>query len=261
MKTFNGFMDYSLNALSLKQLLDDCAGHMLSKKPKNMVFSCANPHSLAIGEARSDVRTALKDADILVKDGVGVSIVAKLFGVDVGPRITGGDFFNAIMQQHNGLPLNRKTRVYFFGSTHQVLKLIQQNVKANYPHIEICGCESPPYRAWSEAENAGFVTRINAAKADILWVGMTAPKQELWTYDNREKLQVALIGNIGAVFDFFAGTYDRAPEWSRKYGLEWLFRLCKEPKRMWKRNFISPVIFVLAFFKFQRNIDNARVIY
>ncbi len=247
----NLFMGYRINTQPLDTLLGMCSEHIKKPTNKNLVFSCANPHSLATANSQIHFQAALKDADILVTDGVGLSIVAKALGKDVGPRITGGDFFGALMEQQNSTNSKSKTRVYFFGSSPKVLGLMKNNLEHMYPHIDFCGFTSPPYGVWSEVENIGFIDQINAAKPDILWVGMTAPKQELWTHNNRDKLAVPIIGNIGAVFDFCAGTYERAPGWVKKSGLEWLVRLCKEPKRMWRRNLISPMIFVISAIQFK----------
>lgn len=243
-------MGYKINSAPLPVLMESCAKKIeRSAENRPLVFSCANPHALATAETSSEFRKALQNADFLVTDGVGVAIVGNLFGKNLGPRITGSDFFYALMEQQNAANLPRKTRVFFFGSSPQVLNLLQKNLELHYPFLDICGCLSPPYGAWSESENKQFIAQINAAKPDILWVGMTAPKQEMWTFNNRDHLHVAIIGNIGAVFDFCAGTYQRAPEWARKLGLEWVIRLYKEPRRMWKRNFISPLIFVISAIK------------
>ncbi|MES2821990.1 MAG: WecB/TagA/CpsF family glycosyltransferase [Pseudomonadota bacterium] len=252
------FMGYRINALPLSQLKAFCAQRIQFPSQDNIVFSCANPHALAVAETNANFRKALENSDLLVTDGVGVSIIGNLLGVNIGPRITGSDFFTALMEHQNTLITERITRVYFFGSSQKVLNLMKINLERLYPNLEICGYTSPPYGTWSESENSQFVARINAAKPDILWVGMTAPKQELWTFNNRHKLAVSVIGNVGAVFDFCAGTYERAPEWARKNGLEWLVRLWKEPKRMWKRNFISPIIFILAAvrFRFKKTIES-----
>lgn len=244
------FMGYRINVSPLSQLIEFCGQRIQSPSGANLVFSCANPHALAAAQRSSDFRNALEDSDMLVTDGIGVSIVGNILGINVGPRITGSDFFSALMNQQNGIFLSRKARVYFFGSSPKVLRLMKNNLESMYPNIDFCGFTSPPYGAWSEAENAAFIEQINAANPDVLWVGMTAPKQELWTHNNRDKLTVPIIGNVGAVFDFCAGTYERAPEWAKKCGLEWLVRLCKEPKRMWRRNFISPIVFVIAAIQF-----------
>ena len=250
MHSDNLFMGYRINTQPLNALLKTCSEQIKNPSKNNIVFSCANPHSLALANSQVLFEAALKDADILATDGVGLYIVAKALGKDVGPRITGGDFFVALMQQQDLADLRSKSRVYFFGSSPKVLRLMKINLEHMYPNIDFCGFTSPPYGVWSEAENAAFIEQINAANPDVLWVGMTAPKQELWTHNNRDKLTVPMIGNVGAVFDFCAGTYERAPEWAKKCGLEWLVRLCKEPKRMWRRNFISPIVFVFSAIKF-----------
>ena len=251
MTNYQQFMGYRINTLPLARLTTLYGQSIQSSIKENIVFSCANPHALATADTKIDFRKALEDTDILVTDGVGLSLVGRVLGKNLGPRITGSDFFSAIMEQENAITLERKTRIYFFGSSQKVLDLMKINLTLRYPNLEFCGFTSPPYGDWSEVENAQFIEKINAAKPDILWIGMTAPKQEMWTYKNRKKLNVTLIGNVGAVFDFCAGTYERAPEWAQKAGLEWLVRLCKEPKRMWRRNFISPIVFIAAALRFR----------
>lgn len=111
----------------------------------------------------------------------------------------------------------------------------------DYPHLKVV-TYSPPYSPeFSDEDNKAIIDAINAANPDLLWIGMTAPKQEKWTYSHWNELNIhCYVGTIGAVFDFFAGTVERAPIWWQEHGLEWLYRLIKEPKRMWRR--ISSVI-------------------
>jgi N-acetylglucosaminyldiphosphoundecaprenol N-acetyl-beta-D-mannosaminyltransferase len=187
----------------------------------------------------------------LVTDGIGLSFIGSLLGYRVNPRITGSDFFTALMDKENQAFLNRKARVIFFGSSTEVLSLIKEKLSFQYTKIQFCDFISPPYGDWNEEMDSDFCQQINQHKADILWVGMTAPKQEIWVQKNRHRLNVAVVGNIGAVFDFTAGTYERAPLWARKMGLEWLIRLIKEPRRMWRRNFVSPLIFLRAVLKYK----------
>lgn len=252
MNAVSSFMGYKINNSSLDDLVDLCGRHIsLNPSEKNpIVFSCANPHSLATAEYRDEFRQALKNSEILVTDGVGLTIVGSLLGINVNPRITGSDFFNALMNSANNSTYNTKIRVCFFGSSQKVLNLIKKNLVDKYPYIEFCEFISPPYGEWNEAQNADFIERINIAKPDILWVGMTAPKQEVWVEKNRMKLQVSVIGNVGAVFDFCAGTYQRAPKWAQQAGIEWLIRLMREPRRMWRRNFVSPIIFVVSALRY-----------
>lgn len=205
-----------------------------------VVFACANPHSLVTARSDETFQRALNDADQVVSDGVGITMLSKLAGVRVGPRITGSDYFLSVMGSLNELG---RRRVFFFGSTPKVLDLIASKVPKDFPNLECCGALSPPFGVWSDEENRLMLETINASKPDLVWVGMTAPKQEKWVFQNRGHLSVPVIGSIGAVFDFYAGTYPRAPAWACRLGLEWVFRLLKEPRRMWRRNFISTPLF------------------
>lgn len=146
--------------------------------------------------------------------------------------------------QHSTLRSPQRT-VMFMGSSQKVLDLIVKRAAEVYPHLKIV-TYSPPYKPeFSEEDNKAIVEAINAADPDLLWIGMTAPKQEKWTYSHWEELDIHChVGTIGAVFDFFAGTVERAPIWWQRHGLEWLYRLLKEPKRMWRRYIIGNTLFL-----------------
>ena len=135
--------------------------------------------------------------------------------------------------------------VMFMGSSEKVLDLIVKRAAKVYPHLKIV-TYSPPYKPeFSEEDNKAIIDAINAADPDLLWIGMTAPKQEKWTYSHWDELNIHChVGTIGAVFDFFAGTVERAPIWWQRHGLEWLYRLLKEPKRMWRRYIIGNALFL-----------------
>ena len=135
--------------------------------------------------------------------------------------------------------------VMFMGSSQKVLNLIVKRAAKVYPHLKVV-TYSPPYKPeFSEEDNKAIIDAINAADPDLLWIGMTAPKQEKWTYSHWEELDIHChVGTIGAVFDFFAGTVERAPVWWQRHGLEWLYRLLKEPKRMWRRYIIGNTLFL-----------------
>ena len=139
----------------------------------------------------------------------------------------------------------RPLTVMFMGSSQKVLDLIVKRAAEVYPHLKIV-TYSPPYKPeFSEEDNKAIIDAINAVNPDLLWIGMTAPKQEKWTYSHWEELDIHChVGTIGAVFDFFAGTVERAPMWWQRHGLEWLYRLLKEPKRMWRRYIIGNALFL-----------------
>jgi N-acetylglucosaminyldiphosphoundecaprenol N-acetyl-beta-D-mannosaminyltransferase len=119
-----------------------------------------------------------------------------------------------------------------------------------FPSVKVVGTYSPPFKdVFSEDDNEKMVRSINQVRPDVLWVGMTAPKQEKWIYEHMDKLDISLACAIGAVFDFYAETKGRAPEWVRRLGLEWLPRLINEPVRLFKRNFISSPLFLFYVFK------------
>ena len=144
----------------------------------------------------------------------------------------------------------RPLTVMFMGSSQKVLDLIVKRAAEVYPHLKVV-TYSPPYKPeFSDEDNKAIIDAINAADPDLLWIGMTAPKQEKWTYSHWNELNIHChVGTIGAVFDFFAGTVERAPIWWQRHGLEWLYRLLKEPKRMWRRYIIGNTLFLWNMLK------------
>lgn len=254
-------LDINIDTASLDQLIDKSIS-VIATRDSSIHFACANPHSAVTTKDDREFLMALNDAEIVVADGTGIALVSRIACSSEAPRITGHDYFHKLLEKLND---NGAGKVFFFGSSEQVLALIRENLKVLFPNLTIAGTLSPPFREWSDEENNAMIETINAANADILWVGMTAPKQEKWVYNNRQKLNTPVIGSVGAVFDFIAGTHPRAPAWMSRNGLEWLYRLIREPARMWRRNFVSTpkfVIYVLYDLIFKkkrldRNIDNA----
>ena len=153
------------------------------------------------------------------------------------------------LQEPSWDPINMP-KVMFMGSSEKVLGLIREKAKVMYPHIEVV-TYSPPYKPeFTEEDNAAIVKAINDADPDLLWIGMTAPKQEKWAYSHWDELDIHChCGTIGAVFDFFAGTAKRAPKWWQEHSLEWLYRLIIEPKRMWRRYIIGNALFLWNVWK------------
>ena len=226
---------------SLKAATDRALAAIERTSP-SIVFACAMSHSLNVAQTDAEFAEALRQADMVVADGVGVTVMGRLAGVDVGARIAGEEFFFSLM---NALEKRGKGRIFFFGSSNKVIELISERFQQEFPSLELCGVVSPPFRPWSEEENHKMIGKINRANPDVLWVGMGAPKQEKWVYQNRKALNVPVIGSIGAVFDYFAGTNPPPPPWVRKWGLETPYRLMREPRRLWRRALISNLMFVI----------------
>lgn len=152
---------------------------------------------------------------------------------------------NSKLKIQNSKFRERPLTVMFMVSSQKVLDLIVKRAAEVYPHLKVV-TYSPPYKPeFSDEDNKAIIEAINAANPDLLWIGMTAPKQEKWTYTHWKELNIHChVGTIGAVFDFFAGTVERAPMWWQRHGLEWLYRLLKEPKRMWRRYIIGNALFL-----------------
>jgi len=205
-------------------------------------MACANPHSLVVASRDQKFCKALKDADLLLPDGAGILVAARALKLPIKERVAGFEFFQGLSV---ALAKNGGGRYFFLGSTEHVLKLITQKLNLEFPEITVCGTLSPPFKSeFSAEDNAAMVAAVNAAQPDVLWVGMTAPKQEKWIYENRDKLKVPFSGAIGAVFDFYAGTRQRSSGFWQKIGLEWLPRFFREPRRLWERNMKSTPIFL-----------------
>lgn len=201
-------------------------------------FVCANPHSLEV--ARQDIlfHDAVKAADLVVPDGIGIVIASKILGGRIRERVTGMDIFLGLSNA-----LNRETGRYsyfFLGATKGSLRKIRDKMRQDFPNIEVIGTYSPPFKAeFSEEDNRKMIEAVDAACPDVLWVAMTAPKQEKWIYQNRALLNARFIGPVGAVFDFYAGNVKRPHPFFQRLGLEWLPRLIREPVRLWRRNLVS----------------------
>jgi N-acetylglucosaminyldiphosphoundecaprenol N-acetyl-beta-D-mannosaminyltransferase len=210
-------------------------------------LACLNPHSYSVALDDALFRQALQDADWLVPDGAGVVMASRLLGQGVAERVTGSDIFSALHQRMNSAG---GMKVFFLGATEGTLALIRARMVREYPDITVAGTYSPPFKAaYSNEEIDDMVKTINAVEPDVLWVGMTAPKQEKWIDQNRSRLKVKFAGAIGAVFDFYAGQVQRSHPIFQRLGLEWLPRLIQQPRRLWRRMFISAPLFVWHVFK------------
>jgi len=205
-------------------------------------MACANPHSLVVAFRDRQFRDALQKADLLTPDGVGIVLAARFLNRPLTRRVIGYDFFTALTAS---LAMKKETKYFFLGSSEQVLELMVRRLEREFPFITVSGTYAPPYRdSFSDEENALMIEAINEARPDVLWVGMTAPKQEKWIYENRARLQVPFISAVGAVFDFYAGTAERSPLIWQNLGMEWLYRFLREPERLWERNLVSTPKFI-----------------
>ena len=218
-----------------------------------LLINTINAHSYNTARKDSLFAEALTNGDVLLPDGVSIVMACKWIKAKSLPkeRIAGWDLFVFEMEklERESEELRTKSEeskiVMFMGSSQKVLDLIVKRAAEVYPHLKVV-TYSPPYKPeFSDEDNKAIIDAIHAANPDLLWIGMTAPKQEKWTYSHWQELNIHChVGSIGAVFDFFAGTMKRAPMWWQEHGLEWLYRLLKEPKRMWRRYIIGNTLFL-----------------
>ncbi|RGH42196.1 glycosyltransferase [Prevotella sp. AM42-24] len=218
-----------------------------------LLINTINAHSYNTARKDSLFAEALTNGDVLLPDGVSIVMACKWIKAKSLPkeRIAGWDLFAFEMEklERESEELRTKSEeskiVMFMGSSQKVLDLIVKRAAEVYPHLKVV-TYSPPYKPeFSDEDNKAIIDAIHAANPDLLWIGMTAPKQEKWTYSHWKELNIHChVGSIGAVFDFFAGTMKRAPMWWQEHGLEWLYRLLKEPKRMWRRYIIGNALFL-----------------
>ena len=238
-----------------------------------LLINTINAHSYNTARKDSLFAEALTNGDVLLPDGVSIVMACKWIKAKSLPkeRIAGWDLFvfemekleresvkcemlNVKLEDNNSTLNNQhstlKKTVMFMGSSQKVLDLIVKRAAEVYPHLKVV-TYSPPYKTeFSDEDNKAIIDAIHAANPDLLWIGMTAPKQEKWTYSHWKELNIHChVGSIGAVFDFFAGTMKRAPMWWQEHGLEWLYRLLKEPKRMWRRYIIGNALFLWNMLK------------
>lgn len=226
---------------------------LVSLPEGKLLINTVNAHSFNTAKKDQLFANALTNGDVLIPDGVSIVKACRWIKAKSQPkeRIAGWDLFSFEMEklERESEELRTKSEeskvVMFMGSSQKVLDLIVKRAAVDYPHLKVV-TYSPPYKPeFSDEDNRAIIDAINDANPDLLWIGMTAPKQEKWTYSHWNELNIHChVGTIGAVFDFFAGTVERAPIWWQEHGLEWLYRLLKEPKRMWRRYIIGNILFL-----------------
>lgn len=218
-------------------LVDDIRSVSLGDESSGAaVVSCLNPHSFVTALDDDEFRAALERSDYLLPDGEGVCMALKRWkGVEL-QKIAGDDIHRHLLDEVERCG----GKVYYMGSTERVLSLIERRLKKEYPTVEARTLSPSFCEELGEEESRSIVEDVNAFGADVLFVSMTAPKQEKWVERWRGELRgVRVVASIGAVFDFYACTVRRAPDWMIRLKLEWLYRFAKEPVRMWRRVFVS----------------------
>lgn len=187
----------------------------------SLVEAAANPALLAAFTA---------PGAIVAPDGMPLVWLGRLQGRRV-QRVCGPDLMPALVERS----AERGARHYFYGGGEGIAERLADSLRARFPGMVIAGVETPPFRPLTPEEDAAAVVRINAARPDYVWVGLGAPKQDLWIAEHRARLDAPVLLAVGAAFDFHSGGLRRAPAWMQRRGMEWFYRLLSEPRRLWKR--------------------------
>jgi len=210
-------------------------------------FVCAAPvHAVMVAQDDPEMHAALQRSTLTVPDGMPVVWAANLLGERLRDRVYGPE----LMLRYNERCAAKGHRVWLYGGRDQgSLLQLALGMRRRHPGIQIVGGYSPPYRALTAAEEEAIVEQINAARPDILWVGIGVPKQEKWMARMRDRLNVPVMCGVGAAFDFHAGRISQAPRWMQDRGLEWTYRIAQEPSRLLPRYLYFNPRFLVAFMR------------
>ncbi|OKS86391.1 WecB/TagA/CpsF family glycosyltransferase [Mucilaginibacter polytrichastri] len=219
--------------------LNDLSSSIL-KKESSILVNTLNQYSYCIANVDSEFKESLQKSDILLADGIGVVAASRLLTGKKITKIAGADLHQFLLND-----LNRNSgSCFYLGASQETLTKIKDKLAVEYPNIKV-GFFAPPFKEqFSDEDNSAMVSAVNTFNPDVLFVGMTAPKQEKWAYKHKPQLNANIICTIGAVFDFYAGTVKRPNKIWINMGLEWFVRLVHEPKRLWKRYLYFGPIFV-----------------
>ena len=228
-----------IDVATWRESLNRIAGWVRAGEPR--VVATCNVHSIVTARRDPELRAAIESADLSTADGMPVAWFLSLLRRRRQERIAGPD----LMWHYCGEAAGRGERIFLFGSTPRTLGLLSARLQRDFPGLEVVGTIAPPWGEWSATLEDDLVERINASGAQLVFVGLGCPKQELWMYRQRHRIPAVLVG-VGAAFDFYAGTVRRAPLWMQKSGLEWAWRLAREPRRLVGRYLRTNVVFLLG---------------
>lgn len=218
-----------------------------AEKGKSFGVSALAVHGLTASIRDKKFGEKVKKIDMLVPDGQPIRWALNSF-YDVGlkERVDGPTLTLHILEESH----HKKFNLFLYGSSQKTLKKLSAFIRKNYPGVNICGIHPDRFREATPEEDQNDIDKINSSGAQIVLVGRGCPRQEIWVSDHLNKIKAPMIA-VGAAFDFHAGTLKQAPVWMRKSGLEWFYRLLKEPKRLWKRYLITNSYFIFLFLKYK----------
>lgn len=211
---------------------------------KGNYICVSNVHTTVMSYEDESYRAIQNRGFMALPDGKPLSIVSKNKGFKDAERVTGPDLMDEIFK----ISETKGYSHYFYGSTEETLNTLKEKLSQKYPNIKICGMYSPPFRKLTCHEDKEIINNINESYPDFIWVGLGAPKQEIWMSEHKDIVKGLMLG-VGAGFDYHAGNISRAPKWMQNYSLEWLYRLMQNPKRLWRRYITTNTKFLFYILK------------
>jgi N-acetylglucosaminyldiphosphoundecaprenol N-acetyl-beta-D-mannosaminyltransferase len=218
---------------AIESWINGCQQNYVCVTPAHAVMDCYHqPH----------LRRIFNSSGLTTPDGMSIVWLLKLFGYSHVERVYGPDLMLKISEYSQ----QTQWRHFFFGGAPGVADKLANGLKIRYSNLQVAGTYSPPFRQLAPQEDSEIVDRINSSRADIVWVGISSPKQEQWMYSHLGKVNAPVLIGVGAAFDFLSGNKKQAPGWMQRSGLEWLFRLAHEPQRLWRRYIQYPLFGLLV---------------
>jgi N-acetylglucosaminyldiphosphoundecaprenol N-acetyl-beta-D-mannosaminyltransferase len=213
----------------------------IQNRDRSHLIAATSMHGIVEAQRDPAFKDTLNSTDLVVPDGMPLVWLGRRVGCHVPRRVYGPDLMLAFCEQTAG----RGYRHFFYGGEPGVPERLAESLQRRFPELQVCGTFSPPFRPLDPKEDQEIVTLISRAAPDVLWVGLGTPKQERWMREHQDKLSVPVLVGVGAAFDLLSGRRNQAPMWMREHGLEWLFRLVQEPRRLWRRYLIGGARFAV----------------
>ena len=230
-------MGVNIAAINMKWLVN-----FTNKNINNLSgdYMCVSNVHTTVTAYNDEKYCAVQNGGIMaIPDGGPLSSVGRKRGHKHMQRTTGPSYMGEIFK----ISVEKGYSHYFYGSTEETLEKLYKVLSESYPGMKIAGMYSPPFRSLTDEEDSEIIKRINETEPDFVWIGLGAPKQEIWMAEHKDKIKGFMVG-VGAGFDYYAGNISRAPEWMQKHNLEWLYRLMQDPKRLFKRYFVTNTKFI-----------------
>jgi N-acetylglucosaminyldiphosphoundecaprenol N-acetyl-beta-D-mannosaminyltransferase len=204
-----------------------------------------NVHTVMECQRDPELMRIHNESGMTTPDGMPIVWCGKRAGARDITRVYGPDLMLELCTRLDGSPY----AAFLYGTTERTLDLLQARLKRDFPELVVAGSYAPPFRPLTPDEDDDVVARINASGAQIVWVGLGAPKQERWMAEHMDRLTATVLIGVGAAFDFHAGTVRQAPLWMQRHGLEWIYRLSREPRRLWRRYLRTNPAFVVGILR------------